>query len=144
MTEIEVGNVTRYCKPSSLENGVPKSSAFERRQSEKYLSVYWLDFFQKQTEKENVIEVKNYMEENTGFNCKSSGSFAILNIEQSKKYILEQLSEEIFYQPQNLPHCGIFHDAGDLLIAKLLSQCVRNNYLVKDIDDRNSSPSISS
>jgi hypothetical protein len=45
MKEIEAGNVTRYCKPSTLENGVPNSSAFERRSEEKYLSVYLLDFF---------------------------------------------------------------------------------------------------
>ncbi len=33
------------------------------------------------------------------------------------------------------PYCGIFHDANDLLISKLLAKCVRNNYLVKDIAD---------
>ena len=63
MTEIEIGNVTRYCKPSSLENGIPQSSAFEKRieRNEPYLSVYLLEFFQRETEIKNVIEVKKYM-----------------------------------------------------------------------------------
>ncbi|MGK7927255.1 MAG: hypothetical protein AB4290_18760 [Spirulina sp.] len=84
------------------------------------------------------------MEGVTRFNCKPNGSFAVINIEQSQEYIREELSEEIFYKPKNLPHCGIFHDTNDLLIAKLLAQCVRNNYLVKDLADSNNPPSSAS
>lgn len=131
MTEI-TGDVTRYCKPSTLENGIPKSSAFERRSDEKYLSVYWLDFFDEETELQKIREVKAYMEQK-GFNCKDNGSFAIINIQKSKEYILEEISSEIFYKEKNLPHCGIFHEADDLLIAKLLTECVQNNYLVRNI-----------
>ena len=155
MTEIQIGNVTRYCKPSSLENGIPNQSAFEKRQGEKYLSVYWLEFFQKQTDKENIIETRNYMEQETRFKCKANGSFAVLNIEQSKEYILEEireqleddveeLSEVISYKAEKLPHCGIYHDADDLLIAELLSECVCNNYFVKDLDNCNPSLSLPS
>jgi hypothetical protein len=135
MTEIENGNVTRYCNPSSLQNGVPKSSAFLRRRGENYLSVYLLEFFQTITEVDSVIEVKIYMTEKIGFICKPSGSFAVLNIQQSKEYILEEISSEISYKDENLPHCGIFHDADDLLIAKLLADCVQNNYLIKNLTD---------
>ncbi|MFB2971754.1 hypothetical protein ACE1CD_22555 [Aerosakkonema sp. BLCC-F183] len=141
MTEIQTGDVTRYCKPSTLENEIPKSSAFERRRErdEKDLSVYWLDFFGKTTELENIREVKAYMEQN-GFRLKYNGSFAIINIQKSKEYILEKISSEIFYREKNLPHCGIFHEADDLLIAKLLSECVQNNYLVRNIVDSTTSP----
>ncbi len=89
MTEIETGNVTRYCKPSTLENGIPKSSSFERRRDEKYLSVYWLEFFGEETEVENIKEVKRSMEQKS-FTCKPNGSFAIINIQQSKEYIFEK------------------------------------------------------
>ena len=128
-----------------MEGGVPKSSAFERRTGEEYLSVYLLDFFQKPTELENVIEVKKYMTEG-GFKCKKKGSFAVINIEQCKKYIFEkmeekeEISDEISFREKNLPHCGIFHDAEDLLIAKLLAKCVINNYPVKNLDDSNIAP----
>jgi hypothetical protein len=138
MKEIEAGNVTRYCKPSLLENGVPKSSAFERRSGEKYLSVHLLDFFKMHTEVENVIEVKKYMEKS--FQFKPNGSFAVLNIEQSRKYILEESSSEIYYREEKLPHCGIFHDADDLLIAQLLAECIQTNYPIKDISDSTTPP----
>lgn len=134
MTEVETGNVTRYCKPSSLENGIVQSSAFEKRSLENYLSVYLLEFFQKETEIKNVMEVITYMTKK-GFICKPNGSFAVINIQQSKEYIFEETSLEISYQEQNLPHCGIFHDADDLLISELLTECVQNNYIIKDITD---------
>ncbi len=134
MTNIEAGNVTRYCKPSTLENGIPQSSAFERRSDEKYLSVYLLEFFGNETEVENIRQVKTYMEQRR-FTCKTNGSFAILNIQQSKEYIYEEISSDIFYREENLPHCGIYHDADDLLIAELLAECVQNNYPVKNIGD---------
>ncbi|MEA5469962.1 hypothetical protein [Spirulina sp. 06S082] len=143
-SEIESGNVARYCKPSSLENGVPDKSAFEKRKGEQYLSVYRLEFFQKQTEKENIAEVRNYMEKKIRFNCKSNGSFAVLNIEQSKEYILEELSEIISYKEEGLPHCGLYHNTDDFLIAELLTECVQNNYFVKDIVDPNIPPSLPS
>ncbi|MDB9435936.1 hypothetical protein PN450_03750 [Dolichospermum lemmermannii CS-548] len=136
MTEIETGNVTRYCKPSYLENGIVQSSAFEKRieRKEKYLSVYLLEFFQKETEIKNVIEVITFMTKK-GFNLKPDGSFAVINIQQSKEYIFAEISLEISYQEENLPHCGIFHDADDLLVAELLAECVQNNYLIKEITD---------
>lgn len=139
MTEIETGNVTRYCKPSTLEKEIPKSSAFERRSGEKYLSVYWLEFFGKETEVKNIIEVKTYMEKNN-FTCKLNGSFAVLNIEQSKEYIFEEISSEIYYREKSLPHCGIFHEADDLLIAKLLAECVQKNYPVRNFADSTTLP----
>ncbi len=139
MKEIEAGNVTRYCKPSTLENGVPNSSAFERRSEEKYLSVYLLDFFKMHTEVENVIEVKKFMTAK-GFNFTPNGCFAVLNIEQSREYILEESSSEIYYREKNLPHCGIFHDADDLLIATLLAECIQSKYPIKDISDSTTPP----
>ncbi|MEO3707250.1 hypothetical protein [Trichormus azollae] len=103
---------------------MPQSSAFARREGKAFLSVYLLDFFQQETELENVIELKKYMKEKTTFNCKPNGSFPVLNIEQSKQYIFEEISSQICHREKDLPHCGIFYDANDLLIAKLLAQCV--------------------
>ncbi len=134
--EIETGNVTRYCKPGDLQDGIVKSHAFKKRteRNEKYLSVYLLEFFQKATELENVLEVKAYMEAKN-YNLNPNGCFAVINIQQSKQYILEEISSQIYYREEKLPHCGIFHDADDLLISKLLAECVQNNYLIKDITD---------
>lgn len=135
MTEIETGNVTRYCQPAKLEDGRPTTSAFEKRPGENFLSFYLLEFFEKETEVENVRAAKIYMTTQTDYNFKPSGSFAVINIQKSKKYIFEEISSEILYREENLPHCGIFHNADDILVAKLLVECVQNNYLVKDITD---------
>jgi len=132
MKEIETGNVTRYCKPSDLKDGIVKFYAFLKRRDEESLSVHLLEFFQKETERENVLEVKAYMK---NYNFKRNGCFAVINIQKSKQYILEEISSQIYYREQKLPHCGIFHDANDLLISKLLAECVENNYLIKDITD---------
>ena len=113
MKEIENGNVSRYCRPIDLEDGIVKSHAFAKRteRNEKYLSVYLLEFFQKETELENILEVKAYMAKN--YNLKPNGCFAVVNIQQSKQYILEEISSQIYYREEKLPHCGIFHDADE-------------------------------
>jgi hypothetical protein len=132
MNEINEGNAARYCKPSSLgEDGCPSSSAFQRRPNRKegYLSVYFLEFFGKNTEKENVSEVKRLMA--THFNLKKSGLYAILNIQQSKEYIMKEIEKLISYKEITLPHCGIFHHHDDLLISELLLECVQNKYKVE-------------
>lgn len=135
MNEIPSGNVARYCKPSSLdEDGYPTGSAFQRRsdRNEEYLSVYLLEFFEKIEEKDNVLEVKREMKRKN-FNLKANGSYAVLNIEKSKKYIMDEIDEQIYYNEMKLPHCGIFHDHDDLLISELLAECIQNSYRIRDI-----------
>jgi hypothetical protein len=137
MTEINQGNVARYCKPSSLdENGEITSSAFQRRpnRNEGYLSVYLLEFFNCETEKENVIEVKKEMGKKR-FKVSKNGLYATLNIEHSQEYIMKEIKQNISYQEQNLPHCGIYHDYNDLLISELLAECVENKYKIRDIEE---------
>ncbi len=137
MNEIHKGNVARYCRPSSLGgDGCPTSSAFQRRpnRNEGHLSVYLLEFFKNKNtdEKENVAEVKKEMEKHS--NLKKNGLFAIINIEQSKDYILKEIQKLIFYREMKLPHCGIFHDHNDLIISELLAECVQSKYKIKDIE----------
>ena len=127
------GRVARYCKPSSIdEQGSPTSAAFQRRSTEEYLSVFWLEFFQHSHEKMRIQAVKQAMEQRR-FTVKPRGQFAVLEIEQSTRYILEEVAEQIVYRAMNLPHCGIFHDGDDLLIAELLAECVQAQYGVKDV-----------
>ena len=134
MTEILKGNVARYCKPSTLdEDGNPQGSSFKLRpdRDEKSLSVYLLEFFGRNTEKENLSEVKKEMKKN--LNLSKSGVFATLNIQDSKSYIFELISEQISYREMNLPHCGIFHENDDGVISDLLAKCVQSHYSVSDI-----------
>jgi len=129
------GRVARYCKPSSIdEQGSPTSAAFQRRPTEGYLSVFWLECFQHAHEKTRIHAVKQAMEQRR-FTVKPRGQFAVLAIEQSTRYILDEVAEQIVYRTMNLPHCGIFHDGDDLLIAELLAECVQTSYEVKGLDE---------
>jgi len=127
------GRVARYCKPSSLdEQGSPTSAAFQRRPTEVYLSAFWLEFFQHVHEKMRIQAVKRAMAQRR-FTVKPRGQFAVLDIEQSTHYIFKEVAEQIVCRAMNLPHCGLFHDGDDLLIAELLAECVQANYDVKGL-----------
>lgn len=96
-TEIQTGTVARYCKPMTLdENKSPTDASFRLREREKSLSVYLLDFFNRTTEKEGVIDTRDYMAEKTGFKLKPSGVFALLDIKESKEHIFQVISEKNF------------------------------------------------
>ena len=135
-TEIQGGTVARHCKPSTLDAGQPKASCFTLRKDrdERELSVYLLDYFRNPTEKENVIAVKQLMEKR-GFKFGLTSIFATLDIDESKRYILAEIAQKIVYrQTGTPPHCSLFHQYhNDLLVAKLLSKCVKNCYSVKQL-----------
>jgi len=146
VTELQTGTVARYCKPSVLdEEGNPLYTCFGLRETEKYLSIYLLDYFKKPTEPENITEVKLEMERK-GFKLKPRGIFAVLDIEESKAHLRETIesngrtfnSETISYRELNLPHCGIFLDYHkDLTVAALLfvhlQKSIKKCYPVKQV-----------
>ncbi|MEZ5671211.1 MAG: hypothetical protein R3E08_02070 [Thiotrichaceae bacterium] len=139
--ELRSGTVARYCSQSRVvildEKQQPDPTCFNLRQQrvERYLSVYLLEYFEKSSEKANLLEVKRVIE-NGGFKCKT-GIFALLDIEGSK-HKFEQKKLKISYQPLNLPHCGIFHDYDyeyhELYITELLVQCVKTCYSTKQLE----------
>jgi len=135
MKEIQSGTVSRYCKPSTLdENSSPTGSSFQLRKErdEEYLSVYLLDFFRKAEEKEGILDIKSFMEKNS-FKLKPKGAFALLDVKNSKEYILKLIKEKISYKELKLPHCGVFHEYDDLVISELLSQCVKTFYIIENL-----------
>lgn len=134
--EIQCGTVARHCKPSTLDAGQPKPSCFTLRKDkdERELSVYLLDYFKNPTEIANVIAVKQLMEKQE-FKFGLTSTFATLDIEESKRYVFAEIAQKIIYQQTGTPpHCSLFHQYhDDLLIAKLLSKCVKNCYPVKQL-----------
>lgn len=140
ITEINLGSVARYCKPSTLddETTLPTSATFQRRshRNEEYLSVHLLDYFTSlQTEQEQVQAVRAYMEEH-GWRCSRSALFATLDIEYTKSYIFDEIAEYIFFKEATLPHCGIFHDTDDLLISELLAECIQTTYTMTTLEEK--------
>jgi len=133
--EIHEGNITRYCKPSKIGKKThrPIPAAFELRDGEEYLSVYLLEYFKNNCEKDNVKAVKKYMEEIKHFSFRKNEGFAVLNIDHTKQHIVNA-SLNVSFKEKNLPHCGIFLYGDELTISKLLVQCVHIIYFVKDLE----------
>jgi hypothetical protein len=133
---IHEGVVARYCKYSTLdeETGRPTGAAFQRRQNEQYLSVYLLDFFSHiENESEQVGAVKNIMQvRGWQFRPNEKSLFATLNVVHASNHIRQEASELIQFRAANLPHCGIFHEADDLLISELLAECVESIYPTRE------------
>ncbi len=134
--EITEGNITRYCKPSKIrkKSRKPFPAAFELREGEHYLSAYLLEYFKSSCEKENVKAVKKYMEKVRHFSFRKNEGFAVLNIDQTRQYMINA-SQNVRFKEKKLPHCGILFYGDDLTISKLLAQCVHALYLVKDLEN---------
>ena len=72
-------HVSRYCKPSTVEHGMPMSAAFMPRPSEEYLSVNWLEYFGKPTLDSAIDKVRAVFSEK-GYRVARNGRFAALNV----------------------------------------------------------------
>ena len=130
--EILQGTVVRYCKPMTINSQIPTFYCFQLREGESSLSVYLLDYFEKPSEQEKVVAVKQLMESKK-FQCKPSGVFATLDIEKSKQKIFESIAQSIWYHAEGLPHCGISHEYEDLVIAQFLAESVNHCYPAKQL-----------
>jgi hypothetical protein len=118
-------HVTRYCKPKDVENvDKIKSTAFELRENESYISVHWLEFFIKETknQEEQLRKIYasqiNHKNPNKKFTPSSSGVYTILNknkvIKQIKKlFDISLMIEQLIEQNENSDsHSGIYGTRG--------------------------------
>ncbi|GEM_PF-1807434 len=141
--EITNGNVTRYCGPSKIDKKrkKPLPAAFELRKDkgEKDLSVYLLEYFGNDGEKENVKSTKEFIEQRPNpLDFKQNGGFAVLNIQSIKQRIKADIEEggnycNIYFKEATLPHCSGFFDGDEITIQKLLAQSAHALYFVKDL-----------
>lgn len=71
--------VSRYCKPSAVEDGVILPSAFQFRDGEDYISVNWLEYL-KAPSLESAVNMVRETFRRKGFSIRRQGRFAVLNV----------------------------------------------------------------
>ena len=101
-------HVLRYCKPSSVADEQIRASAFELRSGEEYLSVNWMEYYDKMTIDMQVARIRSDVE--TALNIKSSGRLARINVGVAR----EKVGVSVKHLPvsQNFSHAGIYPPTG--------------------------------
>ncbi|MCY4001786.1 MAG: hypothetical protein OXF84_13395 [Bacteroidetes bacterium] len=127
-------HISRYCKPSSIENGRLLASAFELRENEGALSVNWIEHYEKNTISEGIDCIRQVFI-NRGFGLSHNGRFASLSVSDVKKVIAQHGTSDpqILRSPTpdglDPSHCevhGYTHD-DVLIMAKLAALVLREN-----------------
>lgn len=120
----EKHHVSRYCKPLSIEDGLPGAEAFELRNNEKYLSVNWLEYFST-PDLAQAIDCVRQAFRNKGYSVGIKGRFVSLKVCKLKEVISNHtdLSVRIVRIPEeNDPsHCGVYGYTGHISMDKLIA-----------------------
>ncbi len=126
-------HISRYCKPSSTDNGEIQATAFLIREKDDSLSVNWLEFLKCKSRKKEIEEIRKIYSKK--LHVSVNAKLAVLNIGKMKKYVatesLDRRNLQIRHTPStNDPsHSGIFNVKPDQeLIAELILETVQETY----------------
>ena len=107
----DADHVSRYCKPTTIENGMPLSIAFMLRENEDYLSVNWLECFRLP----NLIDAVNSVScvfRCNGYGVSKNGMFAVFNVGATKTIINKTTKNTLCIEhmpfDNDTSHSGIF------------------------------------
>lgn len=116
----DTDHVSRYCKPSVVENGLPLVGAFVPRPTEEFVSVNWLEYL----DSENLafaLEKVRARFQSRGYDLRLNGRFVVLGVGRSRvsaSEIQRQIHFEHLPLQDDDSHSGIFGiDEDDLAIA---------------------------
>ena len=114
-------HVSRYCKPTNVEDGLPSVSAFMLRPGEDHLSVNWLEYFGVLDRLTAVQRIREAFQ-SKDYRLGTSGQLAVLNVAA-----ISAIAHEIAHgslRVEHLPleddpsHAGILgYSADDFAIA---------------------------
>lgn len=136
----ETNHITRYLKPSTIENGTILSAGFQYKKGEdckpkeEDLSVNWLEFFNKKSSiQENLGKVREALLEKD-YGLRKNGRFAVLNVKKMCDEVKEGTKEQaelvsliIKHKPckNDLSHSSIlgmpFDAEGELLVSTIFA-----------------------
>lgn len=80
-------HVVRYAKPTLIDSGKVNGAAFRLRESERGLSVHWLECFDGLAKPQQLDEVRRLCR----LRISRKGQFAELNVDETKQHVREQL-----------------------------------------------------
>ena len=124
-------HVSRYCRPGTVQNGMPLVGAFKLKDTEEHLSVNWLEYFELDTKDANLSKARQALIEKE-YTIRKGGRFAVLNVGLARNTVLSGAKKpiRIMHWPKDddPSHSGIFdYAAVDLQVALDLRSMVTPN-----------------
>ncbi len=121
-------HVVRYCSPKHVQSGKILATAFQIKESEKYISVNWLEYFNgSMTSQQRMQHIQNSI----ALTIKPAGKFAKVSVATAKQAIQDL---RIAYHPTELDrsHAGIYYPQTDNNrgYALALSNLVKSNHII--------------
>lgn len=128
-------NLARYCGKQKLDNGRVLPLAFHLKEDESYVSVNWLEYFNKSSIPEAISELRPVFAKKFQ-NIRASARFAVLNIQKAQRMVQEGTDgkESVFgtHEPMDddPSHSGLRGMTQDnyRLIAELVAESVDATY----------------
>ena len=121
-------HVARYCKPSTVDLGMPMALAFVPKEDEDYSSVNWVEFLNAPDVATAVQQIRQIFSKK-GYALRRNGRFAVMNVGDAKTAVREGVSHSL--RIEHLPlqndqsHAGIFRsNVDDFAVAAELAALV--------------------
>lgn len=76
-------HISRYCRPSTIDQGLPQPGAFMPRAGEDYLSVNWLEHFEVPNLPAAVDRMRTAVAQS--LDLRPNGRFVVLNVGEAKR-----------------------------------------------------------
>ena len=92
-------HISRYCRPSTIDQGMLQAGAFAPRSGEDYLSVNWLEHFGAPTLPAAVDRMRTVVSQS--LDLRPNGRFVVLNVGEAKRAVIRDaaLSIRIEHMP---------------------------------------------
>lgn len=126
-SKIDTGTISRYIKPSFMENGKILNEAFDLREwtpPEKFVSFYKVE---ENDEDKNFILAIDYL----SITPKKNGAIILLDIEESLEEVNDEVEDIIAFTEQDLPHCGLIY-IDEKNLTKIQEAKTTLSYLASD------------
>ncbi len=104
-SNIDEGIVSRYVKPSFMEDGKILNEAFDLRDKkppEQYVSFYLAS---ESSDKENYTQALSFLR----MSPKPSGAITLLDVQEVLEEINDEEDDIITFLEKDLPHCGLVY-----------------------------------
>jgi hypothetical protein len=130
-------HVSRFCKPSTVDNGEVQATAFMLRANEPYLSVNWLECLDCGS-REEEIEAISGVYRRIFSSIRPNARIAVLNVGGTRKRVARYSddSRDLWFvheptEPDDMTHSGIYNlREDDEVIAELIAQSVQQVHRV--------------
>ena len=124
--------MSRYCKPSAVQNGLPLAAAFEMKPAEEHLSVNWLEYLKAPDLDTAVDRVRDAFRKKC-YSVSRNGRFAVLQVGALTRAALKAgagLTVEHLPEDDDESHSGVSgYTRDDLAVAVEIAVLVRREHV---------------